>query len=129
MTTGTTGELLAGSGGELIAVEHGQVVAHEHLHPQPRQYVMIAVVLVVITGIEVAVSYASGMNTTLMIFVLLALAITKFSLVVAWYMHLKTDAHILRRWFLMGIFLALIVFTIVALMLHGFSNSSNIYRG
>ena len=64
-----------------------------------------------------------------MIFVLLALAVTKFTIVVAWYMHLKTDAHILRRWFLMGIFLALIVFTIVALMLHGLSNSSNIYRG
>ncbi|HEY3832527.1 MAG TPA: cytochrome C oxidase subunit IV family protein [Acidimicrobiia bacterium] len=129
MTTGTTGELLSGSGGEIIAVERGQVVVHEHLHPQPRQYVMIAVVLVVITGIEVAVSYATGLNTNVMIVVLLALALTKFSLVVAWYMHLKTDARILRRFFIMGIVLALFVFMIVTLMLHGLMNSSNVYRG
>ncbi len=125
----TTGELMSGSGGDLVVVEHGEVVAHEQLHPQPRQYVMIAVVLVVITGIEIAVSYATGLNTNVMIGVLLVLAATKFTLVVAWYMHLKTDAHILRRWFIMGISLAFVVFMIVALMLHAFSNSSNIYRG
>ncbi len=126
----TTGELLSGSGGEIIAVdERGEVVAHEHLHPQPRQYVMIAVVLVVITGIEVAVSYATGLNSDVMIFVLLVLAITKFSLVVAWYMHLKTDARVLRRWFFTGLALALTVFMIVALMLHALLNSSNVYRG
>src|SRR5579884_3357619 len=118
MTTGQTGELLSGSGGDLIAVEGGHVVAHEQLHPQPRQYVMIAVILVVITGIEIAVSYATGLNTNVMIVVLLVLALTKFSLVVAWYMHLKTDARILLRWFLVGLVTALIVFTIVALMLH-----------
>jgi cytochrome c oxidase subunit 4 len=125
----TTGELLSGTGGELVGVEHGEIVAVEHLHPQPRQYVMIAVVLVVITGIEVAISYATGLNTNVMIAVLLALAATKFTLVVAWYMHLKTDAHILRRWFLTGLILAFIVFMIVALMLHGLVNSSNVYRG
>jgi cytochrome c oxidase subunit IV len=129
MTTGTTGELLSGSGGELVGVEHGEVVAVEHLHPQPRQYVMIAVVLVVITGIEVAVSYATGLNSNVMIAMLLVLAACKFVLVVAWYMHLKTDPHILRRWFITGLVLAFIVFMIVALMLHGMLNSSNVYRG
>src|SRR3954468_8736743 len=111
----TTGELMSGSGGDLVAVDHGVVAEVEHLHPQPRQYVMIGVVLVVITGIEIAVSYATGLNTKVAILVLLVLAITKFVLVVSWYMHLKTDPHILRRWFITGIVLALIVFTIVAL--------------
>src|SRR4051812_43223014 len=119
MTTGTTGELLSGSGGELVVVDHGEIVEVEHLHPQPRQYVIIAVVLVVITGIEIAVSYATGLDSKVAILVLLALAGMKFTLVVAWYMHLKTDSHMLRRWFLTGLILALIVFTIVALMLHG----------
>ncbi len=38
----TTWELLSGSGGELVGIDHGEVVEVEHLHPQPRQYVMIA---------------------------------------------------------------------------------------
>ncbi len=125
----TTGELLSGTGGELVGVEHGEVVAHEHLHPQPRQYVMIAVVLVVITGIEVAISYATGLNDNVMIVMLLVLALMKFSLVVAWYMHLKTDARVLRRWFITGLVLAMIVFMIVVLMLHGLMNDYNTYRG
>jgi len=125
----TTGELLSGSGGELVGVEHGEVVEVEHLHPQPRQYVMIAVVLVVITGIEIAVSYATGLNSNVMIGVLLVLAAFKFFLVVAWYMHLKTDSKMLRRWFITGLVLAFIVFSIVILMLHGMLNSSNVYRG
>src|SRR4051812_21081319 len=112
MTSGTTGELLAGSGGDLVGVEHGEIAAVEHLHPQPRQYVMIAVVLVVITGIEVAISYATGLNSNVMIGLLLVLAVSKFALVVAWYMHLKTDARVLTRWFLTGLVLALIVFMI-----------------
>ena len=32
----------------------------EHSHPGPRQYVLIAVVLVILTGVEVAASYLDG---------------------------------------------------------------------
>jgi len=125
----TTGELMSGSGGDLVVVDHGEVVAHENLHPQPRQYVMIAVVLVMITGIEVAISYATGLNSNVMIAVLLVLAAVKFVLVASWFMHLKTDSRMLRRWFITGLTLAFIVFMIVALMLHAFLNTSNVYRG
>ena len=85
----TTGELLAGTGGELVGVEHGEVVDVEHLHPQPRQYVMIAVVLVVITAIEVAMSYATGLDQPGDDRGAARARGVKFFIVVAWYMHLR----------------------------------------
>ena len=99
----------------------------EHRHPEPRQYVMIAVVLVVVTAIEIAVSYLSkdAVGPNIIIGVLLALAVVKFTLVVANYMHLRTDSKVLRRFFLVGLIGALILYTIVALMLHAFQPSYN----
>ncbi len=42
--------------------------SRSHSHPGPRQYVLIAVVLVVITGVEVATSYLEGdVNSDLLI--------------------------------------------------------------
>ena len=44
-------------------------------HPKPRQYVIIAVILVVLTGVEVGASYLEGsVNSNLLIAVLLVLA-------------------------------------------------------
>ncbi len=118
------------------ADDHGAIVpatpaalepASGHSHPAPRQYVMVAVVLVVITGIEVAMSYLDGhMNSTLLIFMLLGAAGVKFVLVVAWFMHLKTDSKILRRFFILGFVGALLLFTIIMLVLHGMQNSYNL---
>src|SRR4249920_2316670 len=60
-------------------------------HPTPIQYVTIAVVLVVITAIEIAVSYTEGtIPNGLITVLLLGMAAVKFSLVAAWYMHLRT---------------------------------------
>ena len=104
------------------AVEH----ADDHSHPGPRQYVMIAVILVVITAIEVAMSYLDGhMNSTALIVMLLGAAAVKFVLVVAWFMHLKTDSKILRRFFIMGFVGATLLFLIITLTLHGMQNSYN----
>ncbi len=125
----TTGELVAPGGGQLVVAEHGALEPHAHVHPQPRQYVMIAVVLVVITGIEVAVSYLDSLNTNVMIVLLLMLAVTKFALVVAWYMHLKTDSKLLRRFFIVGLVGAMLLFTVVALTLHALQNDYNVHRG
>src|SRR6478609_3230631 len=71
-------------GGALAPAPHAA-----HAHPEPRQYVLIAVVLVVITGFEVATSYLEGdVNSTLLIVLLGVMAAVKFFLVVAWFMHL-----------------------------------------
>ena len=95
---------------------------HVRAHPEPRQYVLIAVVLVVITGFEVATSYLEGnVNSNLIIVALGVMAAVKFFLVVAWFMHLRTDSKVLRRLFLLGLITAPIVYTIVLLVLHVFS--------
>ena len=98
-------------------------VPHEYHHPEPRQYVLIAVVLVVITGLEVGTSYLEGdVNSNLLIVALAVMAVIKFFLVAAWYMHLRSDSKIFRRFFLLGLIAAPILYMIVLLTLHVFSN-------
>ena len=114
--------------GHTPAVADGGAVATApaaaHAHPEPRQYVLIAVVLVVITGIEVATSYLEGdVNSNLIIAALGIMAALKFFLVVAWYMHLRTDSKIFRRFFLLGLIAAPILYTIVLLMFHAFNSN------
>ena len=66
-------------------------------HPDPFQYVIIAVILVVITAVEIAVSYLEGdIPDGLIVVLLLAMAVVKFFLVASWYMHLRTDQPIFR---------------------------------
>ena len=81
-------------------------------HPEPRQYVVVAVVLAVATAFEVAIYYTSIPHPILVAFLMLA-AVFKFSLVVLWFMHLRFDSRIFRRMFVAGLILALSVYTIV----------------
>ena len=90
-------------------------------HPSPFQYVMIAVILCVITGFEVGTYYLPhDFPRPLYVTILLVLAITKFSTVVAWYMHLRTDRPIFRRFFIVGAIGAISLYTIVLTSLHVF---------
>src|SRR5262245_22946023 len=94
-----------GGGGEVVpAAEAHPEPAHEHKHPEPREYVMIAVVLVVLTAIEVATSYLEGsVNSNILIAALGLMAFTNFFLVAAWFMHMRMDAPLFRRMFVIGI--------------------------
>ena len=89
----------------LDAVAHGT-------HPSPREYVRIGIILVVLTAIEVAISY-SDIRSAIMIPALLGLAFVKFLLVVLWFMHLKFDDRRYARFFVMGLALAFTLFLIV----------------
>jgi cytochrome c oxidase subunit 4 len=92
------------------------VAADEHSHPGPRQYVLIAIVLVILTAVEVATSYLEGhVNSNILIIALAAMAATKFYLVAAWYMHMKQDNSFFRRAFTSGIVLACFVYGVVLL--------------
>jgi cytochrome c oxidase subunit 4 len=102
---------------ELVAPEHVETPAVpeavEHSHPGPRQYVLIAVVLVVLTALEVATSYLEGdVNSNLLIAVLFVMAAFKFFLVAAWYMHMKMDQPFFRRLFVVGMVGATVVYGI-----------------
>ena len=98
------------------AGDHSPVGAAEHSHPGPRQYVLIAIVLVILTAVEVATSYLEGhVNSNLLIVALGIMAAVKFFLVAAWYMHMKQDSAVFRRLFVSGIILASIVYGILLL--------------
>jgi cytochrome c oxidase subunit 4 len=88
----------------------------EHIHhPSPAQYWKIAVVLAVLTAVEVAMFYIDraydlGMLNALL---LVILAILKFVIVVGWYMHLRFERSTLSRFFTGGFILAAALYTIV----------------
>ncbi|HEX9467498.1 MAG TPA: cytochrome C oxidase subunit IV family protein [Acidimicrobiia bacterium] len=105
-------------------VAHGGLLPGEvRPHPEPVQYVMIAVVLVVITAIEIAVSYMEGdIPDGLIVTLLVAMGFTKFFLVASWFMHLRTDRPLFRRFFIMGGIAAILLYLIVLSTLHVFSS-------
>jgi cytochrome c oxidase subunit IV len=86
----------------------------ERAHPGPRQYVIVAAILSVITAVEVVLFYLD-MPSGVLVAALLVLSLAKFVLVVLWFMHLRFDSVLFRRLFLVGILLALSVYTIVLL--------------
>jgi cytochrome c oxidase subunit IV len=88
----------------------------EHIHhPTPAQYWKIAVVLAVLTAIEVAIYYIhraydlGHLNTLLLII----LALLKFVIVIGWYMHLRFENSTLSRFFSGGFILACTLYTII----------------
>jgi cytochrome c oxidase subunit 4 len=88
-------------------------------HTSPAQYVLIGVVLCVLTTMEIALYYLeNSIPRGLLIFTLLALAGIKFFLVAAFFMHLKDDPKIFRRWFIIGGSAAVILFTVVLVSLN-----------
>ena len=88
-------------------------------HSSPFQYVMIAVVLCVLTAIEVGFYYLEGdIPTALLVGCLLALAVVKFVMVASLYMHLSSDKPIFKRFFITGAFGAITLYAIVLTTLH-----------
>ena len=91
-------------------------------HPTPQRYVMIAAILVVATAAEVGLYYLEGdVPDGLIIAFLLMFAVIKFALVASWYMHLRTDKPIFRRFFVLGVVAAISLYLIVLTTLHVFS--------
>lgn len=88
-------------------------------HPGPKQYVAIAVVLAIVTGIEVLVYYWDQSNSVL-VPILCVLALTKFTLVALWFMHLKFDARFFSAVFVFGLLLAVSVFVVFLSLLRVF---------
>jgi cytochrome c oxidase subunit 4 len=84
-------------------------------HPTPAQYWKIAVVLAVLTAIEVGMFYVNqaydlGMLNSALLIILAAL---KFVIVVGFYMHLRYEKTTLTRFFTAGFILAASLYGIV----------------
>ena len=71
-------------------------------HPTTRQYWEIALILGVITAAEVAVTYIDALDAVV-VPLLLVMAVAKFWIVVAFFMHLRFDKPLYRNLFLIGI--------------------------
>ena len=70
-------------------------------HATTGHYVRIAVILVVLTILEVATYYVD-IPYALVVPLLLVLAGTKFALVVLYYMHLRYDSRLFAGFFFFG---------------------------
>jgi len=89
-------------------------------HPSPKEYVRIAVVLAVVTAMEVGIYYAE-VSRALLIPALLIFAVIKFVLVVLWYMHLRFDSRTYARFFMIGLAGAVTLYLVVLLTFRAFS--------
>lgn len=96
-----------------MSATHVETTQEEiHDHPSPRKYVFIAVVLSVITALEISASYIP-MPDGVLVSALLIMAVVKFILVASWFMHLKFDHPVFKRLFVTGIVTAILVFGVV----------------
>ena len=89
-------------------------------HPTPRTYVKVAIILCVITIIEVAIVIVDVGNLIL-IPSLLVLSAIKFGYVVGWFMHLKFDDRLYQALFLGGLFLAIAVLLALVALFENFT--------
>lgn len=84
------------------------VDAH-HEHPSERTYITIAVILAIVTLIEVIIYYIDAFSGVL-VPALIALSAAKFVTVVGYFMHLKFDDRRLGWIFSGGLMIAFAVF-------------------
>ena len=90
-----------------------------HGHPSDLLYLKVGLVLFALTGLEVS-TYFVNMKGVALIVVLMPLMVVKFGVVAAYFMHLRFDSRIFRRFFITGIVLAVFVYFIVMFTLHVF---------
>ncbi|MGZ4707342.1 MAG: cytochrome C oxidase subunit IV family protein [Acidimicrobiales bacterium] len=100
-------------------------------YPREVEYVLVAIALAFITGLEIATYAAPGFplwswgeKTGLVLFLLLLMAV-KFWTVAYFFMHLKFDKPLLTRVFYSGVLLAIAVYVAVMLMMHGFKSGQH----
>jgi cytochrome c oxidase subunit 4 len=86
---------------------HGNASPHEHTHPDWGTYKWVALILGLITALEVWIYYLPSFTSTkLFVPTLLFLSAVKFTIVVMFYMHLKYDAKLFRALFVAPLLLA-----------------------
>ena len=90
-------------------------MGEKHEHPTWKQYKWVALILTVITVIEVWVYYIpSFVASRLFVPALLIMSAVKFAIVVAFYMHLKYDHKLFRALFVGPLIIA--IATLIVMM-------------
>ena len=85
-------------------------------HPTEAKYIKVALVLAVVTAVEVGLYYTKFSQAATNL-ALVVLALIKFVMVAAYFMHLKFDNRLLRRLFVTGFVLAASVYAAYLLTL------------
>ena len=98
------------------ATEHPVGGAHavEEHHPQAPTYITVAIILTILTAFEIGVFYTPFLQVIL-VPLLIILAILKFILVAAFYMHLHFDSRVFSALFIFPLGLAALI--VLSLML------------
>ncbi len=89
-----------------VATEPDEVHEDAHDHPSDKSYIKIAVLLAVLTALEVATYPAEEALGSLVIPILMVLMVVKFWYVAAFFMHLKFDTKAFSWMFIFGLTLA-----------------------
>jgi cytochrome c oxidase subunit IV len=82
---------------------------HEGGHATSQLYVRIAIILAIITLVEVVIYYIPTVRSVL-VPALLVLSLAKFLMVVGYFMHLKFDSRLYRFMFASGLVITLGVY-------------------
>ena len=75
-------------------------------HPTNNTYIKVAVILAVMTALEVAIFYVGGIPNLIFFTILICMSVVKFVIVAMYYMHLKFDESIFVWFFAGGVLLA-----------------------
>jgi cytochrome c oxidase subunit 4 len=92
-----------------------------HEHPSDWEYIKVAIFLAIVTAAEVGLYYVEGLDRHIILLLLCAMMVVKFAVVVMWFMHLRFDSKIFRRFFVTGVLLAFGVYLIVLTTFHVWS--------
>ncbi len=85
-------------------------------HATVKTYIHVAIVLAIITAVEVATLYIPGIPNSMLVASLLLMSAVKFYLVVGFFMHLKYDHQIMRALFVGPLVIAIaIILAVMAL--------------
>jgi cytochrome c oxidase subunit IV len=101
----TTGTPAAG------AVEHEEHAGH---HPTPAEYVRIALILAVLTALEVSTYYFDFGRAGIPL--LIVLMIIKFVMVASFFMHLRYDTKLFGRFMYTGLGFAIVLYALTLLI-------------
>ena len=83
-------------------------------HATVQTYIRVAVVLGILTAIEIGALYVPGLPRHILVTLLLVFSVLKFALVVAFFMHLRYDSKLLTALFVGPLVIAMVI--ILALM-------------
>jgi cytochrome c oxidase subunit 4 len=97
-------------------------MGEDHEHPSWKQYKWVALILTLITVVEVWVYYTPFRHSPMFAPVLLVMSAVKFATVVAFYMHLKYDHKLFRALFIGPLLIAMTTLTALLFLFSKFKH-------